>query len=179
MPYPTLRYPNLSYPTSTTLPPHSHPTPSKHVLNSLSKHIAYLTLPNPALPCTAVPWPTPPLSTLRPARPTWRHFRSFGTPRPFPWIKLILGIGRGVPDALSVFVCAHFNPFRSENKSIEWTIVTNRMDSVNSVDSPYMDMSEFSKLYTCQVYKYWNVELQNVNISKYPWPLDGIIIYIP
>ena len=73
----------------------------------------------------------------------------------------------------------HFNPFRSENKSIEWTVVTNRMDSVNSVDSPYMDMSEFSKLYTCQVYKYWNVELQNVNISKYPWPLDGIIIYKP
>ena len=77
-----------------------------------------------------------------------------------------------------VFVCAHFDLFRSENKSIEWTVVTNRMDSVNSVDIPYMDMSEFSKLYSCQVYKYWNVELQNVNISKYPWPLYGIIICI-
>ena len=121
MPYPTLPYPNLSYPTTTPLPPHSHPTPSKHVLNSLSKHIAYLTLSNPALPRTAVPWPTPPLSTLRPARPTWRHFRSFGTPRPIPWIKLIHGIGRGVPNALSVFVCAHFNPsvgLRSERSRV-------------------------------------------------------------
>ena len=25
------------------------------------------------------------------------------------------------------------------------------MDSINSVDIPYMDMSEFSKLYSCQV----------------------------
>ena len=91
-------------------------------------------------------------------------------------------------EPVKVFVCAHFDPFRSENKSIEWTVVTNRTDSVNSVanrtdsvnsvDIPYMDMSEFSKLYLCQVYKYWNVELQNVNISKYPWPLDGIIICI-
>ena len=73
-------------------------------------------------------------------------------------------------------------PFRSvpvrKKKSIEWTVVTNRMDSVNSVDIPYMDMSEFSILYNCQVYKYCKVELQNVNISKYPWPLDGIIICI-
>ena len=84
----------------------------------------------------------------------------------------------GVPNALSAFVCAHFDPFQSENNLIEWTVVTNRMDSVNSVDIPYMDMSEFSKLYSGQVYKYWNVELQNVSISKHPWPLDGIIIYI-
>ena len=124
--------------------------------------------------CRAVACPTPP----HPARPTWRHFRSFGTPRPIPWISLIHRIGRGVPNVLSVFVCAHFDPFRSENKSIEWTVVTNRMDSLNSVDIPYMDMSEFYKLYSCQVYKYWNVELQNVNISKSLWPLDGIIICI-
>ena len=52
------------------------------------------------------------------------------------------------------------------------------MDSVNSVDIPYMDMSEFFKLYSCQVYNYCNVELQNVNISKYSRPLDGIIICI-
>ena len=169
MPYPSLPYPNLSYPTTTTLPPHSHPTPSKHVLNSLSKHIAYIALPNPALPCTAVPWSTPPLSTLRPARPTWRHFRSFGTPRPIPWIKLIQGIGRGVPNALSVFVCAHFNPFRSENKSIEWTVVTNRMDSVNSVDSPYMDMSEFSKL---TLVKFTNIEMLNCKMLTFRNILD-------
>ena len=131
-----------------------------------------------------MPWPaqrhpTPRPAPPRPARPTWRHFRSFGTPRRIPWISLIHGIGRGVPNALFlVVVCAHFDPFRSENKSIEWTVVTNRMDSVNSVDIPYMDMSEESKLYSCQIYKYWNVELQNVNISKYPWPLDGIIICI-
>ena len=122
---------------------------------------------------TAAPHPT-----TRPARPTWHHFRSFGTPRHIPCISLIHGIGRGVPNALLVYVCAHFDPFRSENKTIEWTVVTNCTDSVNSVDIPYMDMSEFSKLYSCQVYKYWNVELQNVNISKYPWPLDGIIICI-
>ena len=85
----------------------------------------------------------------------------------FPLVRMLL-----------VFVCAHFDPFRSENKSIEWTVVTDRMDSENSVDISYMDMSEFSNLYSCQVYKYWNVELQNVNISKYPWPLDGIIICI-
>ena len=127
------------------------------------------------MPCTAVPWPAPPHRTTRPARPTWHHFRTFGTPRQIPWISLIHGIGRGgVPNAL----LAHFDPFRSENKTIERTVVTNCMDSVNSVDIPYMDISEFSKLYSCQVYKYWNVELQNVNISKYPWPLDGIIICI-
>ena len=57
-------------------------------------------------------------------------------------------------------------------------IVWTQLDSVNSVDIPYRDMSELSKLYTCQVYKYWNVELQNVNILKYPRPLDGIIICI-
>ena len=33
-------------------------------------------------------------------------------------------------------------------------IIWTRLDSVNSVDIPYMDMSELSKLYTCQVYKY-------------------------
>ena len=126
--------------------------------------------------CHAMACPTPPHS----ARPTWLHFRSFGTPQPMPWIKLnlIYGTGWGVPNALSVFVCAHFDPFRSENKSIEWTVVTNRIDSVNSVDIQYMDMSEFYKLYSCQVYKYWNVELQNVNVSKYSWPLDGIITCI-
>ena len=26
--------------------------------------------------------------------------------------------------------------------------------TVNSVDIPYMDMSEYSKLYSCEVYKY-------------------------
>ena len=57
-------------------------------------------------------------------------------------------------------------------------IVWTRLDSVNSVDIPCMGLSELSKLYTCQVYKYWNVELQNINFSKYPWPLDGIIICI-
>ena len=135
----------------------------------------------PALP---PPHPTPPEPHALPPRPTWRHFRLFGTRRSIQWISLIHGIGRigrGVPNALSVFVCAHFNPFRFENKSIEWTVVTHRMDSVGLgkfVDIPYRDMSELSKLYTCQVYKYWNVELQNVNISKYPRPLDGIIICI-
>ena len=141
--------------------------------------------------CRAVACPTPTHHTPRPPRPP--HLASLSVIRNSSansvnqldtrnWQrssdKLIHGICRGVPNALLVYVCAHFDPFRSENKTIEWTVVTNRMDSVNSVDIPYMDMSEFSKLYSCQVYKYWNVELQNVNISKYPWPLDGIIICI-
>ena len=80
--YPTLHYHTLTYPI---LPlSHSHPTPTKHILNSLTKRIPYPTLPNPALPCTAVPWPAPPHPIPRPARPTWRHFWSFGTPRPIP-----------------------------------------------------------------------------------------------
>ena len=58
---------------------------------------------------------------------------------------------------VSVFVCAHFDPFRSENKSIERTVVTNRMDSAGLGKFRgyiYIDMSELSKLYACQVYKY-------------------------
>ena len=130
----------------------------------LWRAVACPTLPTP--PHKTPPHPTPPhLTSLSVIRNS-----SVNSMNPLEQI--------GIPNALSVFVCAHFDPFRSENKSIEWTVVTNRIDSVNSVDSPYMDMSEFSKLYSCKVYKYWNVELQNVNISKYPWPLDGIIIYI-
>ena len=136
----------------------------------------YPTLLCHALTCRGLPHPTPPHNTHPAPRPP--HLASLSVIRNSSANSVNQLEHIGVPNALSVFVCAHFDPFRSENKSIEWTVVTNRIDSVNSVDMPYMDMSEFSKLNTCQVYKFWNVELQNVNISKYPWPLDGIIICI-
>ena len=113
------------------------------------------------VPGRAVPWPVP-------AHPTWRPFQSFGTPRPKPWISLIHWIDREVPNAISVFVCAHFDPFRfisvwvnryTENKSVEWTVVTNRTDSVNSVDG------HVRILFT--VVKFTNIEMLNCKMSTF------------
>ena len=131
MPYPTIPY--LSYPI---LPlPHSHPTPTKHILNSLTKHIPYPpypTLPCNALTCRDLSHPTPPhpstphpTHTTTPRAPTTPPGVTFGhsellgqfrestwftemaeefwTSRPIPWINLIHGNGRGVPNALLVF----------------------------------------------------------------------------
>ena len=114
---------------------------------------------NPTQPSPAQPRPPP-------ARPIWRHFRSFGTPRPIPWIRF-----RYLFAPISIRSVPKISRLSEQSLQIVWT----RLDSVNSVDI-YIDMSELSKLYACQVYKYWTVESQNVNISKYLWPLDGIII---
>ena len=123
----------------------------------------------------AVARPTPPRPPVPPGV-TFGHSELLGQFRESAWFTELAEEleSRNWPRSSEY----HFDPFRSENNSIEWTVVTNRVDSVNSVDISYMDMSEVSELYSCQVFKYWNGKLQNVNISKYPWPLDGIIICI-
>ena len=66
--------------------------------------------------CRSLACPIPP----HPARPNWRHFRSFGTSRPFPWISLIDSRNWPRNSECPFGIC--LRPFRSVpvRKYVDW-----------------------------------------------------------